>query len=152
MSNIARGYAHLGNNEKALEFLARCEKLQPKASSVRSLKVILLSRTGKEPEAALLAKQSIEDGIYDLDLINAAYVMGMRKGDFDMAIKSLEIRGKGWPPLQADTFIKLGSIYTSQRKDDAKALASYKAALDAAPPAEIEAVRKHIPPAYLARL
>ena len=35
MSNIARGYATLGNNEKALEFLARGEKLQPKAVSIK---------------------------------------------------------------------------------------------------------------------
>jgi O-antigen ligase len=152
MSNIARGYAQMGNNEKALEFLARCEKLQPKASSVRSLKIILMSRTGKEPEAALLAKQSLEDGIYDFDLINAAYVLGMRKGDFDMAIKSLEIREKAWSNLQVDSLLKLGGIYTNNRKDDVKALASYKAALDATPPAEKEALRKQIPPAYLAKL
>ena len=152
MSNIARGYAQLGNNEKALEFLARCEKLQPKAKSVRSLKIILMSRTGKEPEAALLAKQSLEDGIYDFDLVDAAFVLGMRKSDFDMAIKALEIRGQSWPHLKTDSLLKLGGIYTNNRKDDAKALASYKAALEAAPPAEKEAVRKQIPPAYLAKL
>lgn len=152
MSNIARGYAQIGNNEKALEFLARCEKLQPKAVSVRSLKVILLSRTGKEPEAAALAKQYVDEGSYDYDLINAAYVLGMRKGDYDMAIKSLELRSKSWPNLQADGFIKLGAIYAAHKKDDAKALEAYKGALAAAPAADRESIRKQIPPAYLARL
>lgn len=152
MSNIARGYAQLGNNEKALEFLARCEKLQPKATSVRSLKVVLMSRTGREPEAARLAKQSMDDGIYDFDLVNAAFVLGMRNGDYDMAIKGIELRNTSWPNLRADGFIKLGTIYAGPRKDDAKALASFKMALETAAAADKESVRKQIPPAYLARM
>ncbi len=152
MSNIARGYAQMGNNDKAMEFLQRCEKLQPKAVSVRSLKVILLSRMGKEPEAALLAKQYLDEGIYDFDLVNAAYVLGLRNGDYDMAIKGLELRVKNWPHLQVDSLLKLGNIYAAQKKDDAKALASFNAALNAASPADKEAIRRQIPPAYQARL
>ncbi|MES2511460.1 MAG: O-antigen ligase family protein [Pseudomonadota bacterium] len=151
MSNIARGYAQMGNNEKALEFLARCEKLQPKAASVRSLKVILMSRSGKEPEAAILAKQYLDEGTYDFDLVNATYVLSMRKGDFDTAIKSLEIRNKYWPNLKNDAFLKLGAIYAA-RKEDAKALASFKSAVEETPAPNKDAMRKQIPPAYLARL
>jgi O-antigen ligase len=152
MSNIARGYAQIGNYEKALEFLARCEALQPKAPAVRSLKVILLSRSGQEPAAAALASQYLDEGTYDLDLVNAAYVLGMRKGDYGMAIKSLEIRIKDWPQLQAESLIKLGNIYAGQ-KDDARALWSFTAALKtAASPEEKETMRRHINPAYLARL
>ena len=152
MLNIARGYAQLGNYEKALEFLSRSEALQPRVPAVRSLKVILLSRTGHEPAAAALANQYLDEGTYDLDLVNAAYVLGMRKGDYDMAIKSLEIRLRDWPQLQADSLIKLGNIYADQ-KDDAKAVASFTAALKtAASPEEQEAMRRHINPAYLARL
>jgi O-antigen ligase len=152
MSNIARGYAQLGNNEKALEYLARCEKLQPKAVSVRSLKVILLSRTGKEPEAKRLAKQYMDDGTYDYDLVNAAYVLGIRGADYPMAVQGLELRIKGWPAQQADAYIKLGTIYTSYQKDDAKALAAYKAAVATSAEGEKEAIRKQIPAPYLARL
>ncbi len=151
MSNIARGYAQLGNNEKALEFLARCEKLQPKAPSVRSLKVILLSRTGKEPEAAKLSKQYLEEGTIDFDLVNAAYVLAMRKGDLDTAIKSLEIRNKNWPHLKNDGYLKLGSIYAS-RKEDAKAIEAFKAAVDETPAPAKDAMRKQIPPTYLAKI
>ncbi|MES2400917.1 MAG: O-antigen ligase family protein [Pseudomonadota bacterium] len=151
MSNIARGYAQMGNNEKALEFLARCEKLQPKASSVRSLKVILMSRSGKEPEAAILAKQYLEEGTYDFDLVNAAYVLSMRKGDFDTAIKSLEIRNKYWSNLKGDSFLKMGTIYAA-RKEEAKALASFKSAVDETPAPNKDAMRKQIPPAYQAKL
>ncbi len=152
MSNIARGYATIGNNEKALEFLERGEKLQPKAVSIRSLKVILMSRTGKEPEAAALAKRYMDEGTFDYDLTNAAYVLGVRKGDFDMAIQGLELRNKGWPANQADGYTKLGAIYAIQKKDDAKALAAYKLALAATPERDRDALRAQIPPALLARL
>ena len=152
MSNIARGYSQLGNNEKALEFLARCEKLQPKAVSVRSLKVILMSRSGKEAEAAILAKRSLEEGIFDYDLLSAAHVLGMRKSDFDMAIQGLELRNKGWPAGQADGNFKLAQIYTSYKKDDAKAAAAYKSALEATPEKERDALRKQIPPQFQAGL
>lgn len=152
LTNIARGYAQLGNNDKALEFLLRAEKLQPKATAVRSLKVILYSRNGREPEAKKLAKEFLQEGTYDYDLVNAAYVLAIRVSDFDMAIDSLQKRLKAFPNLQADSYIKLGSIYASGKKDDALALSSFKSAMETAAPAEKEAIRKQIPAAYLARL
>ena len=152
MSNIARGYAQMGNAEKALEFLARCEKIQPKAVSVRSLKVILLSRNGKEPEAAVLARQYMEEGTFDYDLLSAAYVLGVRKSDFDMAVKALELRNKGWPTTQQDGYLKLAAIFSTYKKDDAKAVAAFKSALSATAEKDREALRKQIPPAYLAAL
>ena len=152
MSNIARGYAQMGNTEKALEFLARCEKIQPKAASVLSLKVILLSRSGKEAEAAVLARQYMEGGTFDYDLLSAAHVLGMRKSDFDMAVKALELRNKGWPTTQQDGYLKLADIYVNYKKDNAKAVAAFKSALSAAAEKDREALRKQIPPAYLAAL
>ena len=152
LSNIARGYAQLGNNDKALEFLVRAEKLQPKATAVRSLKVILYSRNGREPEAKRLAKEYLQEGTYDYDLVNAAYVLAMRANDFDMAIDSLQKRMKAFPTLQSDSYLKLGNIYAAGKKDDALALASFKSALETAAPAEKEATRKQIPAAYLVRL
>jgi O-antigen ligase len=150
MSNIARGYAQMGNYDKALEYLARCEKLQPKATSVRSLKVILLSRTGKEAEAKQLSQQFINEGTYDYDLVNAAFVLGMRAKDYDLAIKGLELRNKDWPASRPDGYIQLGNIYNLE-KNEAKALESYKAAINAAPDAQKETYRRQVPPAYLAR-
>ena len=152
MSNIARGYSQLGNNEKALEFLARCEKLQPRAVSVRSLKVILMSRSGKEAEAAALAKMSLDEGVFDYDLLSAAHVLGMRKSDFDMAIKGLEARNKGWPATRSDGYLKLAQIYTTYKKDDAKAVAAYKSMLEFTPDKERDAVRKQIPAQFQASL
>lgn len=152
LSNIARGYAQLGNNEKSLEFLERAEKLQPKATAVRSLKVILYSRNGREPEAKKLAQEYMQQDTYDYDLVNAAYVLAVRANDFDMAIDSLQKRMKAFPNLKSDSYIKLGNIYATGKKDDALALASFKSALETAAPAEKEATRKLIPAAYLARI
>ncbi|MDO9404270.1 MAG: O-antigen ligase family protein [Polaromonas sp.] len=152
LSNIARGYAQMGNYDKALEYLARCEALQPKATAVRSLKIILMSRNGKEAEATKLARQYIDEKTYDYDLLNAAYVLGVRNNDVDLAVEGLALLREGWPAQTADSYIKLGEIYTSLRKDDARALAAYKAADASASVAEKEAIRKRIPAAYLARL
>ena len=152
MSNVARGYSQLGNNEKALEFLARCEKIQPKAVSVRSLKVILMSRSGKEKEAAILAQQYMNEGTVDFDLLSAAYVLGVRKSDFDMAIQGLELRNKDWPAGRQDGYLKMANIYVNQKKDDVKAVAAFRAALDATPEKDREALRKQIPPQLLAKL
>ena len=152
MSNVARGYSQLGNNEKALEFLARCEKIQPKAVSVRSLKVILMSRSGKEKEAAILAQQYMNEGTVDFDLLSAAYVLGVRKSDFDMAIQGLELRNKDWPASRQDGYLKMANIYVNQKKDDVKAVAAFKGALDATPEKDREALRKQIPPQLLAKL
>ncbi len=152
MSNIARGYSQMGNNEKALEYLARCEKIQPKAVSVRSLKVILMSRSGKEKEAALLAQQYMNEGTVDFDLLSAAYVLGMRKSDFDMAIQGLVMRNKDWPASRQDGYLKMAAIYVNQKKDDGKAVAAFKGALEATPEKDREALRKQIPPQLLAKL
>lgn len=152
MSNVARGYSQMGNNEKALEYLARCEKIQPKAVSVRSLKVILMSRSGKEKESALLAQQYMNEGTVDFDLLSAAYVLGMRKSDFDMAIQGLVLRNKDWPASRQDGYLKLAAIYLNHKKDDVKATAAFKSALEATPEKDREALRKQIPSQLLARL
>ena len=152
MSNVARGYAQLGNNEKALEFLARCEKIQPKAVSVRSLKVILMSRNGKEKEAATLAQQYMNEGTVDFDLLSAAYVLGVRKSDFDMAIQGMELRNKDWPASRQDGYLKMANIYVNQKKDDVKAIAAFKGALEATPEKDREALRRQIPPQLSAKL
>lgn len=152
MSNVARGYSQMGNNEKALEYLARCEKIQPKAVSVRSLKVILMSRSGREKEAALLAQQYMNEGTVDFDLLSAAYVLGIRKSDFDMAIQGLELRNKDWPASRQDGYLKMAAIYVNQKKDDVKAVEAFKGALAVTPEKDREALRKQIPPQLLAKL
>jgi hypothetical protein len=117
-----------GQNEKALEYLKRAKELQPKATSVNSLEVILLE-PHRQGAAGLQTDQGTDRaGTYDFDLINAAYVLGARAKDWPMAINALELRSERWPEQKADGLFKLGSIYASvaEVKDEDKALAAYK--------------------------
>ncbi len=154
LSNIARGYVQLGDNPKALEVLYRAKKLQPNAPSVRSLEVILLSRTGKEPEALALSRQYLKDDLYDFDLVSAAYVLGVRAKDYKLAIRAMELRNKSWPAQEVDGLMKIANIYagTEEAKDEAKALQNYKAAIAAAPDAEKAKIRAQVPTVYQGKL
>ncbi|MES2976371.1 MAG: O-antigen ligase family protein [Pseudomonadota bacterium] len=154
LSNIARGYLQIGNNEKSIEFLERAKKLQPNAPSVRSLDIILLSRTGKEAQALDLTRRYLKDDLYDYDLVSAGYVLAVRAKDWPLAIRAIELRNKGWPAQAVDGWIKIGNIYASTEiKDEAKALDAYKAALAAAPEKDRADIRaKQIPTIYQGKL
>ena len=130
MSNIARGHAAVGNVPKALEFLERAKKIQPKAVSVRSLEVILLSRSGKEAEALVAARTAYAENTLDIDMMNAAYVLGVRANDFKFAVEAMEVRNKAYPDQKVDGLIKIGNVQYNFMKDEASAVASYKAAYE----------------------
>ena len=152
LSNIGRGYAQLGDAGKVREYLVRARRIQPAAIPVRSLEVLFLSRTGRGELAARLVKQYLAEGSYDYDMVNTSWLLGLRSGDYDLAIRGLELRNEKWPARKVDGLLKLGNLYANQIKDDSKALASYQAALAAASPDMKVAVRQQIPPAFLARL
>ncbi len=150
MSNIARGYMAANNFPKATEFLERCKKIQPKAVSVRSLEVILLSRSGKEVEAFKLAKQALAENTVDTDMLNAGYVLGMRSSDFAFAIQAQQKLNDIQPGQKVDGLLKIGGIYANYLKDEAKATETYKAALDAS--GKAPGVLAQIPQPYQAKM
>ncbi len=152
MSNIARGYATMGNADKALEYLERSKKIQPKASSVRSLEVVLLSRTGKEPQALAMAREAIAEGVYDYDLVNAAFILGWRGGDTALALKAMDLRMKDWPNTQVNGLIQLGNMYTTALLKPDKALELFKKAMELTPEAERKALLPQIPSAYWSKI
>lgn len=152
MSNVARGYVTLNQPEKALEYLARAKKVQPNASTVRSLEVVLLSRTGKEKEALAQVKDALDRNIIDYDLTNAGFVLGWRAGDYETAVRSMDLRMKNFPSTQQAGYIQLGSMYTTGLPDEAKALDAFKKALDVTPEFGKQAVLAQIPPQYWAKL
>ena len=43
---------------------------------MRTLKLVLLSRQGRESEALKLAKGYLQEGTYDADLLHTAYLLG----------------------------------------------------------------------------
>ncbi|WP_296871776.1 O-antigen ligase family protein [Tibeticola sp.] len=154
LANVARGYAQMGQLDKAVVLLMRARDVQPDAPSLNSLEVILLSRSGREGEAYYLAKRLVEQGSYDFDLLNGAYVLGGRAQDWPLALRALELRTQGWPQYAVDGHLKSGDIWAAANPvhDEAKALAAYRAALAAAPPEQKDAVRAHIPEPYRSRL
>ena len=92
IANVARGYTTMGNLDKALEYLERARRLQPRASGVRSLEVILLSRSGKEARALELGRQAIAENVHDYDLANAVFLLAWRSGDYPLASKAMHLR------------------------------------------------------------
>lgn len=153
MANIARGYSQGGNIPAALEYLKRAQALQPDAPAVRSMEVIFLSRSGQEKEAIRLTKQYFDRGIFDYDMVNAAYLLGMRNNDYPLAIRALQMRNQNWPSQAMDGWIKLAHIYASvDVKDEDRALEAFRKALQAAPAMGREQLKQSIPSYYRERL
>ncbi len=135
LANVARGYLQAGDFAKAQEYLKRAQSLQSTAPTLASLEVMLLSKTGKEQEAAVRAKELLQAGTIDRDLVQTAYFLGLHNQNPALAIQALELGIKAWPSRATDGWLKLGAIYDSaQVGDESRALHSYQAALDAASP------------------
>jgi O-antigen ligase len=152
MSNVARGYTSMGKPAEALAYLEKARKIQPRASAVRSLEVILLARTGQEAQALVLAREALADNIYDYDLANASFMLAWRAGDYDLARRAMRIRMNGWPASRAEGYLQLGNMYDTGVKDPGQALAAFKQALALSTGAQHQAILSRIPPAYLAKL
>jgi tetratricopeptide (TPR) repeat protein len=144
MTNVARGYAQMGQPEKAMDMLERAKKIQARAPSVRSLEVILLSRNGNEPKALAIAREDINAGRYDYDMVNTGFVLAMRAQDWDLAIKSIELRTQGWPATRADGEAKMGNAWIG-KGDVNQALVHFRAALAATPPEQRQIMLNGIP-------
>jgi tetratricopeptide (TPR) repeat protein len=152
MTNVARGYTTMGKPAEALAYLDRARKIQPRAPAVRSLEVILLSRTGQEARALELARRAIGDNIYDYDLANASFLLGWRAGDYALAAQAMRLRMIGWPNSRVDGYIQLGEMYAQAASNPEQALAAFRQALALAPAADRDALLPRIPPAYRGRL
>ncbi len=144
MTNVARGYAQMGQPDKAMAMLERAKKIQPRAPSVRSLEVILLSRNGNEAQALAIAREDINADRYDYDMVNTGFVLGMRARDWDLAIKSIELRSKGWPATRADGEAKIGNAWLG-KGDVNKAMEHFRAALAATPADQRQTMLNGIP-------
>ncbi len=144
MTNVARGYAQMGEPDKAMAMLERAKKIQRSAPSVRSLEVILLSRNGNEAKALAIAREDINAGKYDYDMVNTGFVLAMRAQDWDLAIKSVELRTKGWPDTRADGDAKIGNAWIGKGNVN-KALEHFRAALAATPAGQRQTMLNGIP-------
>lgn len=101
ITNVARGYGSMGRDDIARAYLERARALQPRAPAVRSLEVLLLARSGQEERAAQLAREALDAGIVDHDLVNTAFVLAWRARDYPRARRLLQQRMAQWPETRA---------------------------------------------------
>jgi O-antigen ligase len=151
ISNAARGHASTGQPDKALAYLERARSLQPRAPSVRSLEVILLSRAGQEQLAMQRAREAMDAGIVDHDLVNAYFVLAWRAKDYPLARQVLERRMAQWPETHARGLVQMGITYAEQ-DDSAQAVSYFRQGLAAAKPQERLSLLQQVPQAYRAQL
>jgi len=152
MTNVARGYATLGQMDQAMQYMERAQKVQPRAPSVLSLEVVLYGRTGQQEKAIAVARKAIEDKVYDFDLLNAGFALGWRAGDYALAAQAMRLRMLGWPQTSAQGYLQLGNMYAVAAKDRDKALDAFKHAIALTPADQVYTLLPQIPPEYRAPL
>jgi tetratricopeptide (TPR) repeat protein len=153
MSNVARGYASTGNTQQALVYLERASRLQPDAPAVRSLEVILLSRTGHSAEALDRARDAIQRDLVDYDLLRTTVALARRAGDYPLAVTALEKMVARLPETRPGAYFELGKLYDSpQLHDRVKAVEAFRNAIELTPPAERPALKADIPQALWPQL
>ena len=148
MSNAARGYSAMGQPEKALEYLRRARQIQPRATSVRSLEVILLARANREDEALKLAREIVASGTYDYDVVNAMFILAWRKKDVPLAEQAMHLRVTNWPDSRSGGMIQLGNLYAAVAGDSAKALAAFREGVTLSKRADRKALMDQVPQPY----
>jgi hypothetical protein len=94
LSNAARGHAQTGDMPGAWALLRRAQAVQPDAPTVRSLEVVLLAASGQEARAVERARQALQAGIADADLVNAALLLARRSGDADLERRAMALSGQ----------------------------------------------------------
>jgi len=152
LTNVARGHASMGHADQAMAYLERAKQIQPRATAVRSLEVILLARAGQTGRALELGRAAIRDRLYDYDMANATFALAWQARDWDLAREAMRLRMVGWPASRADGYFQLASMYDQGLRDQEQALGAYRQALALATGAERDALAARIPAAYAARL
>ena len=154
-TNIARAHAHKGDLASARAALDKARAVQPDAPAVQSMHLLLMAQSGEEARAAGVARALLRDTPRpSIELLNAAYAIGARTRDWPLALLSLERRIDVVPAQAVEAWLRIGHIHAdpAAAPDEARALAAYRAALNAAPEGRREQVLRQIPPAWRARL
>jgi O-antigen ligase len=152
LTNVARGYAITGEPARARMYLERAKQIQPGAAAVRSLEVILLQRNGQDAQALTLARQAIADQAYDYDLVNAAFLLAWKVGDYEFAVRAMRLRMAGWPASSPEGYLQLGVMYDVGLHDPVQALAAFQQMLSVSSGEMRQSLAARIPPAYAAKL
>ena len=152
LTNAARGHDVMGDTARARMYLERAKRIQPRATVVRSLEVILLTRDHQEALAMQRAKEALDAGVADFDLVNAYAILAWRARDYPLALELLQRRIREYPESRARGLVQIGMIYADGLNDPARALAAFRDGVAAASREERPLLLAQVPPAYRAQL
>lgn len=150
LSNISRGYALLDQHGEAANYLAKAERINPTTPSLKSLRIIIWSKSGREDDAYNYARTHITSNDIDRDFAQATYWIATKKKDIELAISAVKRAIELDPKQAAIHWFKLGLIYANlQTPDITNAKAAFSQALHLSSPDVRENLIQNIPKDYL---
>jgi O-antigen ligase len=150
-TGLAMGYSQLNQQDRAQAALQQVQRVKPNAISTQTLEVILLNQSGEQAQAASRLQSAFDQGEFNFDMVQAGYAIGYKTRNWALAIRSLELRIVTWPEHSADGYFRLGKLYAEpDMQDETKALAAFKAGLDAVPEGQKADYIQQVPQPYRA--
>nr|WP_315480473.1 O-antigen ligase family protein [uncultured Rhodoferax sp.] len=152
-SNLVLAHIELKQADAAQAALHELARLQPDTARVRSMELLLLSRTGREAEAASKARDYFTRGIVDFDATLLAYSVGLALQQWDLVEQALRLRAAHWPETAVDSYYRLGQAYVQAGAGfEVLALQAFRDGRDQLPSGELGNYLKQLPPAYRTRM
>ena len=97
LANVVRGHLQAKEFVMAQDYLDKAMRIQPTAPSLAALQVMVWNQAGKTREAVARAKELLQAGVIDPELIRVAYYLGLDTQDSELEILALKLRSKTWP-------------------------------------------------------
>lgn len=148
-SNLVLARIELQQADAARVALRELARLQPDTARVRSMELLLLSRTGREAEAAQKAHDYFANGVVDFDATLLAYSVGLKLQQWDLVDQALRLRAAHWPATAVDSYYRLGQAYVQAgRGFEDRALQAFREGQAHLPPGELDNYLRQLPLAY----
>jgi O-antigen ligase/tetratricopeptide (TPR) repeat protein len=142
---LAIGYAELAQHELAHASLQQVQRLKPDAVATHALEINLLEKTGNTERATLLLTDAFDRGAFNYDMVQAGYAIGYQTQNWQLAIRSQQLRLSTWPEHAVDAYFRLGKLYAEPLvNNDAMALEAFRAGFDAVPADQKENYRSQV--------
>lgn len=146
LANITRGYIRTNQLAQAQVYLDRATRLQPDATALLGLQVLIWARTDKINEAIGEAHRLMNRGQVTLELTQAAYLLGTQHNDTELAQRALMMQTALWPDRSVGAWLRLGKLYAAANVNDhEKALEAFQTAYSKVPPVDKAALLSEIP-------
>lgn len=152
-SNLVLARIELQQADSARAALHELARLQPDSARVRSLELLLLSRTGHEAEAAQKARDYFAQGVVDFDATLLAYSVGLKLQQWDLVEQALRLRAAHWPTTAVDSYYRLAQAYMEAGAGyEKRALQAFREGRAHLPPGERDNYLRQLPPDYRAQM